>query len=175
MLLTYVRASLRCALPLLLTVSAFAPAYALPIGEAPPMSLGVDADRKALSTTDYVGQVLVVTFWASWCGPCIQEMSALERLQQLAPEQLAVVSVNIESAARFRQVRRALQKKLQLTLSHDRDGSVAQAWGVKPIPHMFMIDHEGRLAYEHRGYGDDFIPMLVERINHLLARQASDR
>jgi thiol-disulfide isomerase/thioredoxin len=150
-----------------------APAHALEAGAEPPAVLGTAPGAGRLQTSDYAGRILVVTFWASWCGPCLKEMSVLERLQHEAGAQLAVVSVNIESAARFRQLRRALEKRLSLTLAHDPDGAVRQAWGVGPIPHMFIVDHEGRLAYEHRGYDDAFIPTLVEQINRLLSEQAA--
>lgn len=158
---------------LLAALGATLPTRALDAGTTPPAMLGTDADIKALRTADFAGRILVVTFWASWCGPCLNEMSVLERLRQEAGERLAVVSINIEGAARFRQVRRAQSKRLKLTLAHDGDGSVRAAWGVGPIPHLFMIDHEGRLAYEHRGYGDDFIPTLVDHVKLLLQRQAA--
>jgi thiol-disulfide isomerase/thioredoxin len=154
-----------------------APAPALDHAEPPPQFLGKVAGHGALKTADYAGRILVVTFWASWCGPCLSEMNVLERLQREAGERLAVVSINIEADARFRQVRRALEKRLSLTLAHDPYGVARKEWGVGPIPHMFMIDHEGRLAYEHRGYDDAFIPTLVDQINLLLLRQqaASNR
>jgi thiol-disulfide isomerase/thioredoxin len=150
-----------------------APAAALEAGQVPPQTLGNVAGHGALQTSDYAGRILVVTFWASWCGPCHNEMNVLERLQQQAGERLSVVSINIEGSARFRQLRRALAKRLSLTLAHDPYGAARKAWGVGPIPHMFMIDHEGRLAYEHRGYDDAFIPVLVDQINLLLVRQAA--
>lgn len=141
--------------------------------EPTPRPLGHHPAGGTAQTSDYTGRVLVVTFWASWCAPCLNEMSVLERLQREAADRLAVVSVNIEGATRFAQLRSALQESLRLTLTHDPEGSVRQAWGVGPIPHLFMIDHEGRLAYEHRGYDDDFIPTLVEQVNLLLLRQAA--
>jgi thiol-disulfide isomerase/thioredoxin len=151
---------------------ASAAGHALDPGSRPPQNLGIGPEFKPLQTTDYADRILVVTFWASWCGPCLNEMSVLERLQQLAGERLAVVSINIENIARFREVRRALAKRLSLTLAHDTEGLARKAWGVGPIPHMFLIDHDGRIAYEHRGYDDAFIPTVVDQINLLLQQQA---
>lgn len=164
---TRLRSLLMCVL-LLAAVSGQVSAFER--GRPPPAVLGTGPDLKPLRTAEYAGRILVVTFWASWCGPCLNEMSVLERLQREAGERLAVVSINIEDADRFESVRR--MQRLSLTLAHDTDGSVRKAWGVGPIPHLFMIDHEGRIAYEHRGYGDDFIPTLVDHVELLLKRRA---
>ncbi len=153
-----------------LTLLAALPAGALSGGAQPPAVLGHAPDRATLHTADYAGRILVVTFWASWCGPCLNEMKVLERLQREAGDRLAVVSINIETAARFRELRRTLAPRLSLTLAHDRDGSVRKAWGVGPIPHLFIVDQQGRIVHEHRGYDDAFIPTLVANINRLLAQ-----
>lgn len=143
-------------------------AQALPLGEPPPPSLGTGDNFESISPDDYAGKVLIVTLWASWCGPCLNEMTMMEKLRRAAPEELAIVSVNIESAAKFRQVKRILRRELSLTLAHDSDGSTQKAWGVTRIPHMFMVDHTGKLAYEKRGYGDGLIDVLIDQANRLL-------
>lgn len=165
---------IKSVLAFVLALSAFIcaqQAAALPIGEPPPRYLGAGPDFKPLSVDQFDGKVLIVTFWASWCGPCLNEMTAMERLQRAAPAQLAVVSVNIEGLSKFKQVRKVLSKELTLTLAHDGASKARAAWGVGPIPHMFMIGHDGRLAFEHVGYGNESIPRLVDEVNLLLARQ----
>ncbi|MES0874087.1 TlpA disulfide reductase family protein [Sinimarinibacterium sp. HSW-8] len=156
------------------SLTASGAACALAIGVKPPQALGRSADARVLCTADHLGRVLVVTFWASWCAPCLSEMRALESLQRQAAGRLAVVAVNIEDRRRFLALHRAQSGDLSLTLSHDDDGRVREAWGVGPIPHTFLIDHEGRLAGEYRGYDDAFIPVLVDRIRELLRRRAAN-
>ncbi|HET8882725.1 MAG TPA: TlpA disulfide reductase family protein, partial [Solimonas sp.] len=62
---------------------ALAAAHAGPpaVGDIPPDVLGSGADGRPVRVSDFRGRVLIMTFWASWCGPCIRELSLLERLQ----------------------------------------------------------------------------------------------
>lgn len=144
----------------------------LPPGAALPSGLGIDSDKKPVSVEAFRGKVLVVTFWASWCGPCMNELPIIENLQRSVDDQLVVVAVNIESPRKFRDVRRALHRAdLELTLTNDADGSAKTAWGVGPIPQMYIIDHEGQLAHQHRGYDERQLPRFVDEINALLLRR----
>ena len=144
----------------------------IPIGEIPPPYIGLSRDNDKLKVTDYAGKVLVVTFWASWCAPCLNEMQVLENLQNAAKNSVQVVAINIENRDKFRSLSRVLHT-LKLTLSHDYTGAIAEAYGVKGIPHMVIIGHDGRVLNVHRGYGDSMIPRLVAEINAAIRAGAS--
>jgi thiol-disulfide isomerase/thioredoxin len=138
---------------------------------APDDSLGVDKDGQEVHVSDFHGKVLVASFWASWCGPCLQELPILENLQNSgARDQIKVVAINDnESEGVYRQIRRRMSR-MSMTLTHDDEGRAAQRLGVQNIPHMFIYDRNGRLAFEHTGYSDKTIPDLVTEINQLLAQ-----
>ena len=53
-------------------------------------------------------------------------------------------------------------------MTHDRDGAIADAFGVEAVPRLFMVDRAGRLAYVHSGYSEDALPRIVAKVNDLL-------
>jgi thiol-disulfide isomerase/thioredoxin len=142
----------------------------IPNGETPPAYLGLDRDNNKLYATDYAGKVLVVTFWASWCGPCLNELQVLENLQRAAKKSVQVIAINIEDRDKFKSVSRALNN-LSLMLAHDYTKSVKESYGVNGIPHMVIIGRDGKVVNVHRGYGDGMIPRLVKEINAAIAAE----
>ena len=69
------------------------------IDDAPaqPVVAYSDADGGEVRLSDYRGQVILVNFWATWCGPCVEEMPALDRLQgELGGEDFQVVTVSLD-------------------------------------------------------------------------------
>ena len=152
---------------LLLPLSAVA---AVQVGEVPPDYVGQDRDGKDIRLSGHRGKVVAVTFWATWCGPCMQEIPILEAVQrQVGKSEIEIVAVNFkESSDKWRTIRRKLSD-LQLTLSRDTTNKVIEAYGVKGIPHLFLIGKDGRVAYIHVGYDASSLPGIVEELNALLA------
>ena len=138
-------------------------------GDIAPPALGLTRAGDAIETTQYAGKVLVVTFWASWCGPCRAELPILENLQRAAKGSVQVVAVNIEERDTFRVVARALSK-LTLTLTNDQYKRDAHAYGVNGIPHMVIIGKDGKILHVHRGYDEASLDGFVAEINAALAK-----
>jgi len=138
-------------------------------GDVPPDALGVDASGAAVHVSALRGKVVAVAFWASWCGQCRQELPVLERFQRAAQEDLAVVAVNYrESPSTLRKMRRQL-RDYAMTITHDRDGSVGESYGVKGLPHLLLIDRSGTIAHVHIGFNKDVSEgRLIEQLNMLL-------
>ncbi|MBN8481465.1 MAG: TlpA family protein disulfide reductase [Xanthomonadales bacterium] len=138
-------------------------------GDVPNDELGVDAQGNAVTSSLYRGKVLVVSFWASWCGYCLKELPVLENLQRAAGKQnLQVVAINYkESRSQFRAIVRRL-KMAEMTLTHDPSGRLAKPYNIKGLPFLILIDRSGRIAYLHRGYAESMLDDIVDQINGLL-------
>lgn len=139
------------------------------IGDIPPQALGKDGKGKAINLADYRGKVVIVTFWASWCGFCLKELPALNDVQTGAGEQwLKIIAVNVKDD---NDDYRAMMKQMRgysLAMSRDRDGAIAAGYGVKAYPNLWMIDPQGKVAVHHVGYGEASLQSIVDQIKRLL-------
>lgn len=143
-------------------------------GDVPPDYLGRDRSGNEIHVSALRGKVVIVTFWASWCGYCMKELPILAAIQKLAgPAQLQVVAVSHDDSLDiFTKIRNKL-KDLDLILTYDAgDQRIAKPYGVKGIPHMVMIGRDGRIAHTHVGYGEDMLDDIASEINELLAAPA---
>jgi peroxiredoxin len=145
----------------------------LKVGDMVPDDLGRDATGNRVHLSDYRGKLVIVSFWASWCGPCRKELPVLATIQKKGTrDKIAIFAVNWrESADQFRQIRRAF-KDIDLTLVSDESGRFGRQYGVNGIPHMVVIGRDGRIAAVHVGYGESEIPVLVDEINSLWNKPA---
>ena len=139
------------------------------VGDIPPDYLGFDSSGDKVLVSDNKGKIVVVTCWATWCPPCLKELPVLERLQRhLGPDLIRVIAVNHrESKKKFRLIKEAFIDS-PITLTYDKGNRISKKYGVKAIPHLVIIGKDGKVSYQVRGYGEDSIDMLVEKINQHL-------
>ena len=143
------------------------------IGAPPPVDLiGTTPEGEPIRISDHRGKVVVVSFWASWCGYCRRQFPLLDHLQKEAGRgRLRVVLVNYrESPSDYRKIRRALRTST-VTWTHDPDGALSDAFEVRGVPHMLVFDKAGDLAAVRSGYSGDPAP-TIELLNELLAQPA---
>lgn len=123
------------------------------IGQAAP-PIGVEhvyGDSKAFplaasfSWSSMNGRVLVVEFTASWCGPCIAAIPHINKLvRAMKNEPVTFLSISNESDAKIKQF--IAQHRFETLVARDADGSVFHDYWVAGIPHMVIIDKEGKIA-----------------------------
>jgi len=142
----------------------------LEIGDIPPNYLGKDSDGEQVNLEDNKGKVVIISFWASWCSPCLKELPILENIQnKLGKDKVKVVAVNYkESRKQYRHIKKKLSD-LELTLTHDKHGSLGNKFGVEGIPHLFIVGKNGELVYQSVGYGDSSIKKIVKALNKELS------
>lgn len=96
---------------------------------------------------DYAGKALLLTFWATWCPHCVEEIPSMNRaLAKLDREHFAIVSVAYRDTP---QIMKAFRKKLPMDFPvlMDLDGSVSAQWKVYSFPSSFLVDRSGRIRY----------------------------
>ncbi len=161
---------------LLLSLSCLAPAWAqepVPqVGDLAPTLLGKDRDGEIVDLAAYRGKVVIVTFWASWCGPCRRELPVLDLLQkQMGDQWLRIIAVNVQdSADDYRDMMRQM-RGFSLLQARDRDGSIAGRYGVRAYPNLWMIDMQGKVVSHHLGYGDGSFEAITAEIRKLLTEE----
>lgn len=145
-------------------------------GDVPPDDLGRDRIGDPVSVSQHRGKVVIVTFWASWCGPCRRELPILGKLQKLVGrEHLEVIAVNYKEDTRdFNGVIRA-NKDVALTYVHDKRGTVSDRYGVTSLPNMFIVGRDGRIAHVHHGYSAEMVDDFIEEMLALLPAEALAR
>ena len=133
------------------------PALAGPTGgPAPAFTLASRAGQD-VSLTQYKGNVVMINFWASWCGPCRQEMPLLESIYKKYNKMgFTLIGVNVEPDSN------AANEWLKATpvsfpILYDRDSKVSKLYDVAGMPSTVIIDRSGKLRVLHRGYkaGDE--------------------
>ena len=157
----------------LLLASAWAqaatPVAAPVIGDIPPQILGTDRNGDAVDLGQLRGKVVVVTFWASWCGYCRKELPALNDMQTRAgPEYFRIVAVNVQDGNNEYRAMTRQMRDYTLTFARDRSGRIAESYGVKSYPNLWIIDPEGGVAGRHIGYGEDSFAEIVDEISRVI-------
>jgi thiol-disulfide isomerase/thioredoxin len=156
----------------LATGSAFAEDHRpakLAVGDAPPPNLGRALGGPDVTLDLASGKAYVISFWASWCGPCLQELPILSNIQKVAgTEKMQVIAVNIEDREVYRKLQRHI-RDLGLTSAFDPDRKAQDAYGVGPIPHMVIVGRDGRVSAVRIGYSESSNGELAAALNRALA------
>lgn len=112
---------------------------------------------KNLKLSEFRGQVVLINFWASWCGPCRQEMPLLEKLHnKYSGLGFTVMGVNVEE--NNTEAKGIVKKdKLTFPVLFDTQNKVSQLYKVSAMPSTVIVDRDGNMRYLHQGYkpGDE--------------------
>ncbi|HEX9708244.1 MAG TPA: TlpA disulfide reductase family protein [Steroidobacteraceae bacterium] len=143
--------------------------FALSTGQAGAAAPTIESAAPAWSLLkSLTGKVVLVDFWASWCGPCLQSFPWMNDLQQKhADEGLVVVAVNLDQEPALAE---AFLKKLpaKFRIEYDQSGNIARQFDVQAMPTSFLIDRSGRVRARHAGFKDKYREERERQIQNLL-------
>ncbi len=121
-----------------------------------------------LRLSEYRGDVVMINFWATWCGPCRQEMPLLDQLYtRYERVGFSLLGVNIDDDSA-----RAMDMIKELGVSFpvlfDARKEVSQLYNVDAMPVTILVDREGTVRHVHKGYKPGYEEMYLNQIRSLL-------
>ena len=136
-------------------------------GPAPAFQLDA-VTGEATNLSQFKCQVVMLNFWATWCGPCQQEMPLLEQMyKKYKPAGFTLVGVNVDKEAP--PVRALLAKRpVSFPVLLDPASQVSRAYHIDEMPSTVLIDRKGNIRYLHRGYKPGDENEYQDRIRQLI-------
>jgi len=121
------------------------------------------------------GKVVMIDFWATWCGPCVAELPNLVKLYQKYSANPDVVFLSIDTNEPATAIKPFMEKNgYSFTVLIGNQTTVPQQYGVEAIPTKFLIDKNGKIQFKHIGGGPSpkVIDELSRELDELLAMPA---
>jgi thiol-disulfide isomerase/thioredoxin len=158
--------TLGCGLALAVSMLASAEAIA-PGAVAPAFQLHTSGNTD-LSLSDLKGQVVLINFWASWCGPCREEMPVLEQLyKKYKPAGFTLLGVNVEPKSA--EAEGFLKSTpVSFPIVFDPDSKVSKLYEVSGMPSTVILDRKGKVRYVHHGYKPGEESQYLDQIRALV-------
>ncbi len=126
------------------------------------------ASGENLRLSEYRGDVVMINFWATWCGPCRQEMPLLDELYtryQRVGFNLLGVNIDDDSAGAMRMVE---ELGVNFPVLFDSRKEVSKLYEVEAMPTTVLLDREGRVRHVHHGYKPGYEEKYLAEIRSLL-------
>jgi thiol-disulfide isomerase/thioredoxin len=158
-----------CALAAAAALAAPQGASAVEEGQpAPQFAAASLSGNGNVSIAQHRGKVVYVDFWASWCGPCLKAVPAIEKLRQEFPaSDFQVIAINVDRD-RERAEKFLADHPVGYPSASDPEGKLPAAFGLETMPTSYLIDRKGVVRYVHRGYRAGDEAEIREKIRALI-------
>ena len=138
----------------------------LEVGRPAPSFKLPDLNGRQVSLDQYKGKVVMLDFWATWCGPCRMTMPLLEKLQREYPNNMVLLAINLQEAPKdVREYVREQNVNSEVLL--DESGSVGESYGTGSIPMQVLIDKAGIVRHVQIGFSPRMTTQLRAQIEQL--------
>lgn len=145
--------------------SALSPAVGKPL---PTLNLRDVTSGGELSIKSLAGQVVLLDIWASWCGPCKEELPLLDEMAgRLAGSGVSIVAVSIDEDPEAMNEFLHLKKSWQLRLAHDPQRRVPSELQPAKMPSSYVVDKQGVLRKVYSGFSRDDISRIEQELKEL--------
>lgn len=138
--------------------------------EAPEWSVE-DLNGERVALAELRGKVVILDFWATWCGPCRKTMPLLDKFYtESLPAGVVVYGMNVWERGGNEKVKPYIQERgYKFPILYGTD-DIAAAYGVRGIPTLVVIDQQGKIAYRHIGYDPTLPEVLTWQTKELLKK-----
>ena len=121
-----------------------------------------------LRLSEYRGEVVMINFWATWCGPCRQEMPLLDELySRYSRVGFSLLGVNIDDNS-SKAMNMVEELGVSFPVLFDSSKEVSKLYEVEAMPVTVLIDREGTVRYVHHGYKPGYEEKYLDQIRSLL-------
>ena len=142
-------------------------AAAAPQAAAPDFTLK-SVDGHIVRLAEQRGTVVLVNFWASWCGPCKQEMPQLNRLyDKYRAAGFTMLGINVDEDMHTA-TSAAARLSVHFPVLFDADKQVSRLYDLQSMPATVLIDRDGRVRFLHRGYREGLEQTYEQQIRELV-------
>lgn len=148
------------------------PAVAGEGGEPAPDFELARENGQLISLSELRGQVVMINFWASWCGPCRQEMPLLEQIhERYEPLGFTLLGVNVEEnsadAISFLE-----ERPVSFPILFDPSNEVSKLYDVIAMPSTVLIDRQGNVRHLHHGYKPGYENAYQDQVRALVRERS---
>ncbi|MDA3844436.1 MAG: TlpA disulfide reductase family protein [Candidatus Kapabacteria bacterium] len=140
------------------------------INSTAPDFKAVDINGKEISLKDFKGKVIILDFWASWCGPCVKELPFLSELYNKYKDQgLEVVAVNIDKRSKnAKKFLKRIKFDPNFSIILDNEQKIPPKFNFETMPTTFIIDKTGLIRFIHEGFTEDIKSKFEKELKELL-------